>query len=171
MREVVTLNRTQARRLTSAGSIGPAAPLRVRGTTMIEVLIALLILSIGLLGLAGLQAASLKFNHSSYMRTHADNMANDIVDRMRANRKAARNGDYDIEFGADPAGDSIAAADLGGWLTALERTLPGAEGRITVDADDMATIRIRWDDTRGEDEGGGAVGDGALTRFEMTTRL
>ena len=67
-------------------------PDRISGFTLLEVLVALVILSIGLLGLAGLQAASLRYNHSSYLRSQATLIAYDIVDRMRANRQEALNG-------------------------------------------------------------------------------
>lgn len=61
-------------------------PAAQSGFTMIEVLIAVLVLSIGLLGLAGLQAASLHNNHSAYLRSQATLLAYGIADRMRANQ-------------------------------------------------------------------------------------
>ncbi|HLE93281.1 MAG TPA: type IV pilus modification protein PilV, partial [Sulfuricaulis sp.] len=56
-----------------------------RGFSLIEVLVALLVLSIGLLGLAALQTTSLQYNTGSYFRTQATFLAYDIIDRMRAN--------------------------------------------------------------------------------------
>ncbi len=55
------------------------------GFTLLEVLITLIILSVGLLGLAGLQTMSLRNNHSAYLRSQAITQSYDIVDRMRAN--------------------------------------------------------------------------------------
>jgi len=55
------------------------------GFTLIEVLIAMLVLAVGLLGLAGLQTVSLRNNLSAYNRTQATQLAYDIADRMRAN--------------------------------------------------------------------------------------
>lgn len=55
------------------------------GFTLLEVLIALLVLSIGLLGLAALQTVGLKFTHESYQRTQAVIQAYDMLDRIRAN--------------------------------------------------------------------------------------
>jgi len=55
------------------------------GFTLIEVLIAMLVLAVGLLGLAGLQAVSLRNNLSAYNRTQATQLAYDMADRMRAN--------------------------------------------------------------------------------------
>ena len=61
-----------------------------RGFTLIEVLIALVILSVGLLGLAGLQIISLKNNQSTYARGQANLMAMDVIDRIRANPVSAK---------------------------------------------------------------------------------
>ena len=72
---------------------------RHRGFTLIEALVALVVLSIGLLGVAALQLASLQANYGASQRTQATFLAQDIVDRMRANRDAAVAGDYDIDFG------------------------------------------------------------------------
>ena len=55
------------------------------GFTLIEVLVAMLVLAVGLLGLAGLQATSLRNNQSAYNRSQATQLAYDIADRMRAN--------------------------------------------------------------------------------------
>lgn len=60
-----------------------------QGFSLIEVLVALLVLSIGLLGLAALQTTGLAFNHQSYERTQAVIQAYDIIDRMRANRSGS----------------------------------------------------------------------------------
>ncbi len=65
------------------------------GFSLIEVLVALFVLSIGLLGLAGLQTLGLKFNTQSYQRTQAVLNAYDIVDRIRANAGGIAVGVYD----------------------------------------------------------------------------
>ncbi len=81
----------------------PANPLP-RGFSLIEVLVALAVLSVGLLGLAALQTTGLKFNHQSYERTQAVLQAYDIIDRMRANKSdsgGAINSTYDnVALGA-----------------------------------------------------------------------
>ena len=59
------------------------------GFTLIEVLVAILILGIGILGMAGMQAMSVRESQNTYFRTQADMLAYDIVDRMRANRGEA----------------------------------------------------------------------------------
>jgi len=63
-------------------------PRRTSGFTLIEVLIAVLVLGIGLLGVAGLQSVALSMNQGSYVRTQATVLARDIADRMRANNRA-----------------------------------------------------------------------------------
>lgn len=72
-----------------------------RGFTLIEVLVALLVLSIGLLGLAALQNTALQFNTDSYQRTQATLLAYDILDRMRANSSAVSAGNYDTPTSSD----------------------------------------------------------------------
>ena len=76
-----------------------------RGTALLEVLIALVVFSLGMLGLAGLQTLSLQFNTSAYYRTQATTLAYGLADRMRANRQAALDGEYagDIEDRPPPA--------------------------------------------------------------------
>jgi type IV pilus assembly protein PilV len=66
-----------------------------RGFSLLEVMIALLVLSIGLLGIAGLQTFSLQYNHQSYERTQATVLISEIFDRIMANPTAARAGNYD----------------------------------------------------------------------------
>lgn len=61
---------------------------RVRGFTLLEVLVAVLIFSIGLLGMAGLMVVSVKTNQTAYLRTQASFVAQSIADRIRLNRPA-----------------------------------------------------------------------------------
>lgn len=64
------------------------------GMTLIEALIALLVLSIGLLGTAHLMATSIKFTNSSFARTQATLIAENLAERMRANSEGVLNGTY-----------------------------------------------------------------------------
>lgn len=138
---------------------------RMQGLSMIEILVTVVVLSIGLLGLAGLQLTGLKYNHSAYLRSQATLLASDVIDRMRANRDAARSGSYDIAIGtAATAGActgvgtnctpaEMAAADLAEWKQDLRSLLPGGDGAIsrTINGNEVRfTITIQWDDTRGE---------------------
>jgi len=121
-----------------------------RGFTLIEILVTVIVLAIGLLGLAGLQATTLRFNSSAYSRSQATNLAYDIADRMRSNVRAARNGAYDIAIGANPSGATLAAQDLREWRIALTNALPVGTGGIARNGN-VFTITIQWDDSRGQD--------------------
>src|SRR5215472_10747619 len=72
------------------------------GFTLLEVLIALLVMSIGLLGIGKMMMLSARANDSAYMRTQATALAYTILDAMRANRQAAIVNSYDVAMGAYP---------------------------------------------------------------------
>jgi len=126
-----------------------------KGVGLIEVLVTLLILTISLLAMAGLQSRSLQFNHGAYLRSQANIMAYDILDRMRINRDNIN--DYQRDFADSiPAGTSLADTDLNDWLNNIEDTLPGGEGAINCDVSRVCTVRLRWieeDRAPGDDEG------------------
>jgi type IV pilus assembly protein PilV len=134
------------------------------GFTLLEVLIALLILSIGLLGLASLQTSGLRSNQMASMRTTSTQLAYDIADRMRANPVGVDAQNYVIATGdADPvipAGENcenvtctsaqMATYDLAQWRGAV-RSLPGGTSSIarTVTGTVVThTITIFWDEYR-----------------------
>jgi type IV pilus assembly protein PilV len=132
------------------------------GFSLLEVLIALLVLSIGLLGLAALQTTSLRSNEMASMRTTATQLAYDISDRMRANPGSAVLGtgvvgdQYVIgltQAPADTTASGTALSDLTEWRAAVEN-LPGGESEITqcdtADGCDGLThiITVYWDEMR-----------------------
>jgi type IV pilus assembly protein PilV len=146
------------------------SPKKMAGFSLIEVLVAFLILLVGLLGMAGLQATSLRNNHSAYLRSQATLMAYDIMDRMRANRTAALAGSYARDFGdTQPiqtcpnycAAVDIALADEWEWVNSLNR-LPSGDGSISVTNSGIATVNVRWDDVRDTND---------LTTFRLVTQL
>lgn len=123
------------------------------GFSLVEVLVALVVLSIGLLGLAGLQTRGVRDNHGAYLRTQATFSAKDLVDRMRANRPAALAGNYDVDFGVEVAsGSTVATQDLSQWQATLAQ-LPGpGQGKVAVDkANRRVRVDISWDDSRGSE--------------------
>lgn len=117
---------------------------RQHGFTLLEVLVALLIVSIGLLGLAGLMTTSLKNNQSAWQTSQASWLAYDILDRMRANRTVAMTGGYNTS--GSPSG--VAATDLNDWSQKLATSLPGGYGQVTVTAG-VAQVVVYWNDQRG----------------------
>jgi type IV pilus assembly protein PilV len=119
-----------------------------RGTTLIEALVALLVLSIGLLGVAGLQMTSLRNNRSAHLRSQAQVMAYDITDRMRANRETALDGGYNIDIGESGATGTLVGDDLVRWKDALRDSLPSGDGSVLIDdATNVVLITIQWTDT------------------------
>lgn len=135
-------------------------PSRQSGSSLVEVLVTLVIVSIGLLGLAGLQLSSMQSANSASQRFTATTLGYDILERMRANRLQALNGDYDIDVGDLPGGAGVAGADLAAWKDALQ-ALPGGDGSIAVDGR-RVTITIEWQD---------AVRDGSPDPAPAVVRL
>lgn len=84
-------------------SFSPRRSKRQAGSTLIEVLISLLVLSGGMMGMAGLQTVSLQANQNAFFRTQATTFTLDIVERMRTNLTAVQNGDYNDVVGAATA--------------------------------------------------------------------
>ena len=118
-----------------------------QGFTLLEVLIALLVLSIGLLGLAALQTTGLRSNQMATMRTLATQMTYDMTDRMRANPGGLAQ--YVIATNETPANVTRADIDLTEWRTQVAR-LPGGLSRITQSAGPPVTheITVFWDEER-----------------------
>ncbi len=148
-------------------------PRSCRGFTLIEVLVAIVILSVGLLGLAGLQVSGLRNNQEAYLRSQATIIAEDVFDRMRANRAAAQNGDYDTDFDeTENGGGSVAAADLESWKQWLSIALPAGDGEIVVDNEGHAEVRVRRRE-RGPAEDGDESGDDntQTITFDMESRI
>jgi type IV pilus assembly protein PilV len=132
------------------------------GFTLIEVLIAVLILAIGLLGLAGLQTFSLQSNVHAYQRSQATTLAYEILDAMRANRDVALAGGYDLAFGDIPAGASISDQDRIAWRQRIVALLPAGDASIQPQGGGIYTVSIQWDDSKGVDN---------LQTFTVTTQL
>jgi type IV pilus assembly protein PilV len=121
-----------------------------RGTTLIETLVALVVLSIGLLGIAALQMTSLRNNRGAHLRSQAATLAYDIVDRMRANRSNAIDPGvlpYVVALGSAPTGATVAALDLQSWKATLALTLPGGDGSIVQPTPTTVVVTVTWTDT------------------------
>jgi type IV pilus assembly protein PilV len=119
---------------------------RSSGFSLVEVLVSIVILSFALLGTAGLMASSLSNTNTSYYRSQATILADDIIDRMRANVTAARTGEYDVTAGPTCAvsAGALASFDCNEWTDTVERILPEGVGTVDV-TNGVATIVIVWD--------------------------
>jgi type IV pilus assembly protein PilV len=145
------------------------------GATLIEVAITVLILATSLLAMATLQTRSLQFNQSAFMRSQANILAYDIMDRMRLNR--GTDGDnrltaYTADYDDEPAGNAVATADVSAWREAIEKQLPEGEGKIDcVQATRICTISIRWKDSSlfDEDNDDEDLAAEAVSEFEFTS--
>ncbi|MCR6662668.1 MAG: type IV pilus modification protein PilV [Luteimonas sp.] len=161
-----------------AASIKPAT--RMAGFSMIEVMIALLVLAIGLLGFALLQTMNLRFTQSANQRTQATNLAYDLLDQMRANRFQAawystasfNAGDVTrAGCGNPPTGAVTLANSVTRWRCQVVNALgDGASANVTY-VNGVATVGVAWNDERWE-EGGDAISAVDLRNaFSLTTRL
>ncbi len=121
------------------------------GFTLLEVLIALLILAIGVLGVAVLQFKALRYNHDAYLRTQISVLAEDIIDQIRLNDANANAYVANYVLPAATGACDIAVAanavnDLACWRTQLINTLPpGTQANIT-NAGAMYTVDFIWTD-------------------------
>jgi type IV pilus assembly protein PilV len=138
------------------------------------VLVALVLLSIGLLGLAGLQASGMRVGQGSIHRSQAAQLAHDMLERLRAN--VAHAGDYNLDLNdAAPACSGVAACDLRDWRLRLQ-ALPAGTGAVTVNGS-QATVLVQWDDSRGAGVLRGSAADDAdrnslrATRLQITAQL
>lgn len=130
---------------------------RQRGVGLIEVLVAVLVLSIAFLGIAALQAMSLSTNNSAMARSMATMASYSILDAMRADLDAARQGSYNtdtpLKANACPdAGTAMLSTQQHDWCDMLRKTLGAAAtttGNIScVGTEGDCTITIQFDDSR-----------------------
>ncbi|GAB4361717.1 MAG: type IV pilus modification protein PilV [Gammaproteobacteria bacterium] len=133
--------------------------------TLIEVLVALLVISVGLLGIAGLQLTSMQANTTAYHHSQAIWYAYDMADRMRVNATGVTTGAYDAvsvdgseavvdcSVGCTPA--TLATYDAYEFGRQVA-TLPAGEGRVAANGDGTYTVTVMWDELGGQ----AAVGTG-----------
>ncbi|PZQ28967.1 MAG: type IV pilus modification protein PilV [Stenotrophomonas acidaminiphila] len=125
----------------------------MRGISLIEVLVAVVVLSIGLLGVAAMQSVALRGGQSSLETSQAVMQTNAILDAMRANLAAAEDYNTDGMMCAAEAGSSVAESDLQTWITDLKNNIANTDdddttcGQIT-GCPEACVITIQWDDSR-----------------------
>ena len=125
------------------------------GFSLVEVLIALIIMSVGMLGIAGLYVQSMQAGRTSMFRHNAVTLAGDVADRIRANPRAGAayalaGADSDcVAQGVNCSDAEMAAHDIFLWGQQAVDSLP--EGTVAVAYDDSLTppeytITVRWDE-------------------------
>lgn len=119
-----------------------------QGASLIEVLVTVLILATSLMTLAALQTRSIQFNQSAYLRSQANILAYDVLDRIRINR-GADSGNitaYNAAYGGNTSGGNLVAnGDITAWRANITALLPGGEGSVNCSATTkICTISIRW---------------------------
>lgn len=148
------------------------------GFSLIEVMVAVLILGMGLLGFALLQAMTVRFTQSASQRTQATNLAYDMLDQIRVNRLAVGQyvGDYDATVSGaacQPDGTVTPAKYRGVWECRLGKALgEGATANVALDAGQV-TVSVTWGDERWNDSDGDGTVSAAESNqtFVTVTRL
>ena len=125
--------------------------------TLLEVLIAVVVLAIGLLGMGALQSKGQQMNVAAQVRTYATFLANQLAERMRVNRGASAAGYYDTSIdqaaytgGAAPdcrttscSASQLRHYDLDQWIGQLEVSLPGGTGEVRYHTVTYASVELR----------------------------
>ncbi len=128
-----------------------------RGFSLIEVLIALIIMSVGMLGIASLYVQSMQAGRTSLFRHNAVTLAGDVADRMRANPTGANAytgagaNNNCIAMGTNCSNVQMAAQDILGWSQQAVDTLPNGAVAIAFDntvIPPVYTIAITWNEPR-----------------------
>jgi type IV pilus assembly protein PilV len=147
--------------------IPPRRPRAQRGVGLIEILVAVTILAFGLLGIAAMQATSLRNSQSATERSEAMMATYTILERMRANYSVAANGGYDLAAKTcnAPTASDLVTSDQHDWIEALhDKVGPSSCGQIKNCGGDTCTILVWWDDSRG-------TSGAEEQRLETETRL
>lgn len=136
-----------------------------KGFSLLEVLISIVVLTIGLLGVAALQGSSIRYNHSAQLRAIAIAQGHSMADRIKANKAGVSAGAYNAITGI-PSQTSctscsptqLAQYDAYKWNTINAALLPSGRGTVT-SANNRYTITVRWDGNRTGATGLGCSGN------------
>lgn len=133
-----------------------------RGVSLLEILIAVFITAIGVLGAAAMQLNALKYTDSSRISSQASFIVYDVLDRMRANADSVN--DYALaNIATAPAtAPNIQSRDLMDFAAAVSQ-LPDGDGSIAVTPDDV-TVTVSWSEQRA----GGTDDDGSERRADIS---
>ncbi|MEH6671147.1 type IV pilus modification protein PilV [Halopseudomonas sp.] len=133
------------------------------GLSLLEVMIAIFITAIGVLGAAAMQLSALKYTDSSRLTSQASFIVYDVIDRIRANADPAQLPRYEIASldSAPGVANSVLSTDLIDFAKAVA-ALPGGAGSIAVDGSEV-TVEISWSEGRA----GGTDNEGNIQRGEL----
>lgn len=141
----------------------------MRGVSLIEVLVSVVIIAIGLLGIAAMQSMALRGAQSSLESSQAVMQTNSILEAMRANRfNAAQYNTAGMECDV-PAGGTLAQNDQRDWISALKDSIgQGAAADTTTcgqisGCPDACVVTVQWDDARA----GGAAARQVVTETRI----
>ena len=134
-----------------------SAPRHARGISLIEVMVSVLVLAVGLLGIAAMQALALRNGQGSLESTQAVMATNSMLEAIRANRTQADSNNMVKTCSTPAGGTTLVVNDKAAWISMLKSTIgTGATdattcGQIT-DCDDAnatnCTVTVFWDDSR-----------------------
>jgi len=147
-----------------------------RGTSLLEMMIALFVLAVGLLGVASMQIKALQFNHTAYYYAQAVYLTSDILESIRANPQM-RNG-YALQFDDEPtapvdcaAVDECTPAQMRDWNLSqfherIEDVFVGGRAQIAT-AGNYVTVTLEFDDSRSNMPGQGDE----IASYTITTEI
>lgn len=122
---------------------------RQSGFSLVEVLVAMLIVSIGLLGIVALQSLALTNTGSSMERSQAVIQTYSYMEFLRANREDAIISNLDIPLTCDPENLPESQVEQRRWITQLHETLgPESCGQVECLGGGKCSITVQWDDSR-----------------------
>lgn len=135
------------------------AMLHARGFSLVEVLVALIVMSVGMLGIASLYVQSMQAGRTSLFRHNAVTLAGDVADRIRANPTAGdayagAGGDFNcVAMGVNCSAPQMAAQDILTWQTQAVNSLPAGQVQIVFDNAALPPtyqIAVIWDEPEGQ---------------------
>lgn len=130
------------------------------GSSLLEVLVAMFVLGVGMLGVFSMQAQTSRYNHSAYYYSRAVMLAHDMAENVRTTPSLA--GSYRLllsdptpdarncqSFANPCSGNELVSWHLNNWRTAVTQQLPSGNSEIMANGDQI-TIKIQFDDSRAE---------------------